>query len=500
MSQWAESALLVLTTRSPIQRLTDDALLDIFAELAVAHEEVDERSVFCIASVCRRWRELIHGSSLFWSYIRLATDEHRNVDLRARYWLNRARERPLVICIELASSWSYENTIDKRAQLVRLAQALRDSTDRWESLSICGHPFYIEIFLQHCSGATHMLTSLRIELGYALASTATSMSHAPKFQNLRHLLAWRFLTSDFGWIETSLPTDRNMDVLRSCPNLTKLRLLYCHVEEVATFLALLQLSALKHFSVSQIRWTHTVSNALMRVFQTCPCLEYIELNRSGFRCQRGDKSPTPTIPLITLPSVTTFDVNGDPSFAPYQRRLLLPNIERLHLQSTTFDVAFHLMSNAGGLTSLFLDNITEQPHTYAYQLFPKLISLNTAISSEFLDAIWAPKLSSLAIARRAGNTVLFRVSPRRLLEGSAPPLAFLHLHYVEIADSDFVWCLERLPCLQGLTLRYCSTSDVALHELATFSSDPTTPILPQLECLKLISNENVTAFGVIAHG
>ncbi|KDQ19680.1 hypothetical protein BOTBODRAFT_62968 [Botryobasidium botryosum FD-172 SS1] len=539
----------------PIQRLTDDALLDIFAELSVERDEdsirVDVKSVVCLAGVCHKWRELVHGYSLLWSYIELDLETQRDVDLRATYWLDRARGRLLTIHIQLDPSRPPENTSDKQIELVRLARALQDSMDRWVSLTLYGHAFYIDIFLWHCSEAMPMLKWLDIDPEFRRSWEGfgdNNKAEVPIFipftsasdHHLCHDIRVDFsgvpkFTPSFGIAIADLtlrldrafnfPVDGILNALRSCPNLINLCLvcrsdigsprstgpiplpklvdlyLQCSYETIPTYVTLLQFSALKLLSIPHIRWSPIVSSGLMRIFQACPFLTSIKLGHSASSgsAQAPNDLPLPTIPLITLPFVTEFHVHGDPCFFPYQRRLALPNVEELRLEVIPFDVALRFVSNTSRLRTLILLKVEEQPHTYtARHSFPALTSLNTSLFSGALDTIHAPKLVFLTIVGSISNSALSPAPVRRLVDRSAPPLISLDLQNVEIPDDDLLWCFERLSRLQSLALHACSTSDIVLHALAIPLPDQNTPLLPRLNRIYFVYNDNITAAGVIA--
>ncbi|KDQ19659.1 hypothetical protein BOTBODRAFT_28228 [Botryobasidium botryosum FD-172 SS1] len=531
----------------PIQRLPDDVLLHILAELLVVrkHDPIslhDTRIIY-LARVCRRWREMVHGYPLFWSHIELDLERYRDVELRARYCLDRARRRPLSISVKVDRfRVDPERMSDAEAQLTRLAQMLREHISRWVSLSLHGHPAYMRIFLQSCGVTAPMLNSVELDSRTYRQTTdfdgdeITDQLIPIPFECTQpgiHFLSTRCpaFTPAFAMAVASLelrllsePTiDRILGVLRSCSSLVKLRLsikaigpwaavpnnpvslpkladLFLECREEHALLASLDLSALEFLRIPKPHWSGGMVSALLRIFQTCPSLASIELGQlwNPWQARNNDTPPPSDIPLIALPCVTEFRVHGDPFFLPYQRRLVLPVVEGLHLEAVPYDVALHLISNTSRLRSLSLSKIEGLPHTYADLSFPALASLETSLSSGFLGAIHVPKLSSLKIKAEMGDFQQTPVSLRQLIERSAPPLTSLHLVEVEISDSDLLWCLERLLHLETLALSKCSTSDAAFHTLAMRSAaDQDEPILPQLKVINLTLRDIVASAGVI---
>ncbi|KDQ19678.1 hypothetical protein BOTBODRAFT_445313 [Botryobasidium botryosum FD-172 SS1] len=463
MNQMSQSdALVVSAAVPPIQRLADDSLLEIFTELLVTRKRdstwVSEAFSVCLASVCRRWRGLVHGCSLFWSYIEPEFGKHRDVDLRAKYWVDRARESPLTIIAQIDQP--SKGMSDKGAQLIRLTEVLRGCMNRWLPLSVHGYTSRVGILLEQCNGVAPMLKVLDIHasnyIDWSLPprgfdsldsvddqDTDDSVLMLVPFTCTHHLqhdirvlsTGCLSFTPSFGMavaylelnLTASFSTDGLVNVLQSCPNLVKLHLakmkwvttpvpllrlvdLYSDCDQAGdAFLASLQLSALEVVHITRANWSGTMASAVMRIFQSCPHLARIVITQD-FSYYQGyyDHPLFLTIPLIILPDATEFHVCGGPPFFPYLRRLILPSISKLRLEAVPYDVALHFISNTSWLESLTLLEIGEQPHDFIHHSFPAPTSLETSLSPNFLGAIYATNLTSLKVTGEQRAELLLR--------------------------------------------------------------------------------------------
>lgn len=130
-----------------IHRLPDEILLDIF----IKHKE-HSRRVHVLSLVCQRWRWIIHGYSPFWSTFCLDL-QSPEVTLRAARRIERAGEGQLSVTVKGKWSSRYRRREgmekDMETSLIGIAHLLQAHLHQLASLSIEGHPRWIECFFQH---------------------------------------------------------------------------------------------------------------------------------------------------------------------------------------------------------------------------------------------------------------------------------------------------------------------------------------------------------------
>ncbi|KDQ11233.1 hypothetical protein BOTBODRAFT_57552 [Botryobasidium botryosum FD-172 SS1] len=534
------------TTEALIHRLTDDALLHIFAkfcELAEWGRYSCGTEVLNLARVCRRWKALIHGCSLFWSRIDLYLFDDCDPSPRVRFWLDRARASPLTIKISAEYGGEY---VGYKLHMTRLARILRECMDRWASLTIQTRPDDANFFLRDCVGVVPMLEELQLDLDSyqdehwddRSISIDIPFCGEPQPKNATCVTSINIprFTSSFGLVIASLtlrltvaplPFDKIVDALRSCPNLAKFHMesrtcelrpwplpstdtislprlvhlyLDCSKQLEGLMLALMRFPALESIHLSSHSdYSPDITDTLVQVFRTCSSLSSIALDGGAYYIDSIGISPTSaTAPHITLPLVSKFYVRSNAINFPLHH-LRLSNVEDLHIESVHFDVAAHFLLNSHRLKSLKLFEIEETPPTNTPHSFPELTSVKTTASLEILDYIHAPQLLSIDISGEYFHyPTKIPLDPfLRLIDRSPPPLRFLRLGSVEFTENYTILCFEGLPFLETLRLGCCSTSDGVLHALGPPSSTQHDLLLPRLTEIDLMYNKNLTPSAII---
>ncbi|KDQ08542.1 hypothetical protein BOTBODRAFT_148643 [Botryobasidium botryosum FD-172 SS1] len=427
-----------------IHRLSDDALLVIFeAYYGILQDHFTLSDTLCLSG-------------------------HR-----AAYWLNLSKQSKLFI--NIYSSFhpirdkTFEEMKAEEARIVQLAQILQPCIDRWNTLSIELDDQDVDLFFQHCSTNNHVPNLKMLDAFFIEGIDYTRP--APRLWNVPYDLppnstvgvsvccSNRIPTfaSTFGWAITSvsvtlkfITTTANslLDVLQSCPNVKKVE-----------FHTLTAIDDLEDHSLD-IPFTESTEPIILRSLRQC---------------------------RILLPSV------GDGN--RLIRRLILPQVEALHVANARFDVAYPVVLSSSQLHDPTLENIYGP--TSQILFLPTLTSLYIRNSTHLLEVLRTPQLADLRLrgSATAPHSILSAEPLRCLAERSPPPpLRTLFLQHVEINDEGFIWCMERLTELESLKLigsTLTNATFLALAKPLQPSSDGPSWILPRLTKIYIWRNKSI---------
>ncbi|KDQ13289.1 hypothetical protein BOTBODRAFT_188568 [Botryobasidium botryosum FD-172 SS1] len=352
-----------------IQRLSDDVLLELFSP---AYVEDARDSIFQIAHVCRRWRQLIHGNPSFWSTIWFSPVCSKD-PTRAAYWLERAGTYPVSVKAVFPSADDGESddqeiggleesgelrghSASEGSRAVRehciseFANVLRHCTDRWHRLEI-EHTNYSDLstFFQRFEGsATPQLKHLTISVGFdgarirpelfvpfehsAGGSVSVTLTECciPTF-SLSFGLAVTSLQLE--WKVGTVTTQEFRNLLQSCPNLETLILKMelgsmrdsvppCSAPHlrlttlsitgcipIHNVLGLIQFPSLQNLQLRLFFWCEAIALSIERVMKSSHSLSRISISSRTSYHPYMHTTPWPNPPTITIfPSIEVLDI------------------------------------------------------------------------------------------------------------------------------------------------------------------------------------------------
>ncbi|KDQ21304.1 hypothetical protein BOTBODRAFT_141576 [Botryobasidium botryosum FD-172 SS1] len=518
-------------TGAVVNRLPAESLLDIF--------KFEPDSFLGFSHVCRQWRELIHGCSLFWATIKICLS-NLELDQQAAYWLERAGNRSLSIIIQ---SKHFRNDPEDDDQLVPLARILRGHMARCEELEIVALPQQIRRFVEACAGDTPLLRQMIVNVPYEYRNEdpldlylplvipfTLPSDHASPPCTIVRFQAWFPMFLSFGAAITELDiegsvtigrTDDLLHMLRSCPNLVKFdlygemkrigesshdalvvlphltNLRTPYIPDVENLLDYLDLPSLQCLDVYEFEWAEVMVDTFWDLFYDCPSLSDISLAYS-IRCAETDP-PDLVEDTLSLPLVTHFKFRGNVVANTLLRRLALPNVQELDLRDVPSDIVHELISFSTQLRRASFRGSMEIIEELPTIILPTLVSLEIARGFEYIDRLHLPQLSSLKLSGTYGlphdpPELFLGTSLSALMGRSAPPLVTLRLEHLDVSDQSLIWCLERLPLLEELYLLNTATTDAVLHAVAYRDGNP---IVPRLTRFKFYSIP-ITPAGVIS--
>ncbi|KDQ21307.1 hypothetical protein BOTBODRAFT_168600 [Botryobasidium botryosum FD-172 SS1] len=489
-----------------MNHLPTDILLEIF--------KFDCESFLRFSHVCCRWRALIHRCSLFWSRIglRLFNPE---LDQQAAYWLERVSSRPLSITIQSKPFRRCAEGNQDDDYLVPLAGILREHMARCEELEINALPEQVRRFMEVCAGDTPLLRRVIIRLPYdyhkdmnykcnirypcdipfTLTTGHPSLPRAyVKFEG------WSPSFSSFGAALTVLEidggytikrSDHLLSMLRSCPNLVKFYLSrdarreigesppaervalpyltdLCinNISDVDELIDWLDVPSLRNLTIWEFAWRGAMLGAFLDLFPTCPSLSNISLSCVLHRLET--ELPHFAGETLSLPAVTHFTFYGNTAASALLSQLVLPNVQELSLQNVPFDVIHQLVSSTTQLREASFEGSMKIVEGLPVITLPTLASLEIIGAIGCVDFLHLPQLASLKFggADHSNPETPLGAPLSTLVERSAPPLATLKLERLNVPDQSLIWCLERLPLLEDLSLRSCAITDAVLHALS----------------------------------
>ncbi|KDQ21317.1 hypothetical protein BOTBODRAFT_25742 [Botryobasidium botryosum FD-172 SS1] len=497
-----------------MNRLPVEILSEIFKS--------DTESHLRCSHVCRRWRELIHRCSLFWSRIELCL-LNPELDQHAAYWLKHAGSQPLSISIQCNLLLGQEDVPQDDDYLVPLALVLRGHMARCEELEIIALPPQIQCFMNVCAVETPLLRRLIIRLPHDCRNDDEGLLfgniwHPPLVvsfalprnpplppRTLVKMDNWypRFLS--FGEAITELEiegrvtiskTDDLLRMFRSCPNLVKcflsgdvmkqigeatplaepvalphltyLRIHY--ISDVENLLDALDLPSLQHLDIWELEWHEVMLGTFWDLFRSCTSLSSISLTYDSY-CSETDL-PDFAGDTLHLPSVTRFTCHGNIIVNALLRQLVLPNVQELKLRNVPSDIVHQLVSSSTQLCTAAFGGTMGTVEDPPIITLPTLSSLEITGTIDYINRLHLPQLSSLML----GHNVMSDDTPQlgtllsTFVERSAPPLVTLKLDHLDVPDQPLIWCLERLPLLEVLSLRTCTTTDAVIHALSSEST------------------------------
>ncbi|KDQ09175.1 hypothetical protein BOTBODRAFT_179192 [Botryobasidium botryosum FD-172 SS1] len=528
-----------VTTRGmAISSLPVEILLEIL--------EYNPASFLGASHVCSLWREAIHRRPLFWAVITLDVPDPE-VDGKAAYWLQRAGGRSLAIKIRERKPGRREMDVADD-YLVPLAKVLRESVDRWEKLSVEAYPGQLQRFFDSCAGHAPTLREITIisplddldpisdagtrylplHIPFTLPTNGTREAHTtvkargcfPVFASFGTSITELSIE---GWTTIGHTGDL-LEMLQSCPNLTKCHLALTgpptrflgrrnsfhhislphladfqtwYIPDPESLLTNLDLPSLRVLGLSNIEWSDTLVVTLGSLLRASPLLAKISLTDENYY----EDSPAPPIlgELHTLNSVTHFTVYGNTIADLLLRRLTLPSVQELSIHDTPFEIVHQLISSSADLRKAFLRRAAVASGVPILPLL-RLTSLRIIDHIEILEYLHLPQLESLVLGDvewpshwppdSIGRSLL------TLIERSAPPLVFLELISIDIPDDILLSCLKQLPHLEELHLCEYPMTDSLVRALSA-PSEPTThyAFLPRLKKFKFyLTNITPNAF------
>ncbi|KDQ19223.1 hypothetical protein BOTBODRAFT_433000 [Botryobasidium botryosum FD-172 SS1] len=306
-----------------IYRLPRELLLEIFLEIygptigARLDWKVKQKVTLDLSQVCRLWRDLIHGSSEFWAFIRLNV-QRPNEDVRAADWIEHTAGRLLCIRVDCQGLFDSFSAKEGEGLFSKVASVLRQCMDRWVWFSIAVHPSFTRILFHHCAGEVPMLKALLIQhlappVGIhtdsesPLAMVPSGSPFYTIFSEPNHLPTF---APSFGSAITHLSVtasppqeaDSLLHALRLCPNLIELNLsrqnmrapqvaapvslphlTQLYAEAAQDLLPFLELPSLQLLSLPKLAWSNSVVDSLIKIIHHCPGLAHIGLDR-GWGC------------------------------------------------------------------------------------------------------------------------------------------------------------------------------------------------------------------------
>lgn len=519
----------------PVQRLSDQILLEIFKE--VWNPQLNAWHV------CRGWRTVICRYSAFWSKLLLDMGK-RGQDLKAACWLGFAAGRKLYVNITGLSRFA---SSDVSMELIELAMVLRGSLGRWRSISIEGaSPVHLKTFFSFCSGNAPLLKSITIEGTTGLFSGLFLPFLIPRHSENNLVMRIDCQIPDvtcFGPAITDLHLnlhnefvlvygDEILDVLRSCPNLVQCDLNFVSGLEVSrsrtepsrvnlprltsftatctwdvvTILFFLDFPSITDLSLENFSWTQSTPRQLWSFFERCASTpKYISLYNDGPDVYGND-----VVSLefhqrqLTLPSVTRFNACGNTFADAFLDALSLPRAESIELSYVGLEVIRSLLTSSGQLRSVCLyfeiEDITN-PHdeTLALISVPSITILSVDNDPRLVSHFHAPNLESLTLSGPFRDESHYHIGPSLLLftqNSSLRHLHFLDLFKLTILDDQFSAVAQHLEYLSELRLRSCQISDNILSQLSV-KSPAGLWVLPRLETIYLARNENVTPMAFV---
>ncbi|KIK61223.1 hypothetical protein GYMLUDRAFT_43299 [Collybiopsis luxurians FD-317 M1] len=127
---------------SPIRRVPAEVLLEIFKELAHLHKTCSPTEyidfLLAISSTCVAWRNLVHSTPEFWSYLCLDMVFHRQIfagdSSWVKQWISRSKSLPLSVEIHLRATMRGT----PKQEVSRTLECILDYRDRIRSIYLLG--------------------------------------------------------------------------------------------------------------------------------------------------------------------------------------------------------------------------------------------------------------------------------------------------------------------------------------------------------------------------
>ncbi|KAL0569045.1 hypothetical protein V5O48_012930 [Marasmius crinis-equi] len=230
----------------PIHRLPLEILTRIFVINCAGVRLMPMPDVFSISQVCRRWREILLSTALFWSDFRVSgtgydlerKEGQAELAPTVRLFLERSKNHPLTLVFLVLS----EDFRREEYKIPEHLSLLVESAERWKDVRVYVEDFVHPIFgllLSSSSGRTR-LSSLQ-----SLGLTGDKYHDIPQpfdiFEHCESLISVRLDTLSSQWLSLRLPwkqlttlhvshIDSSTQVLlllRECPRLRSLTLGAC---------------------------------------------------------------------------------------------------------------------------------------------------------------------------------------------------------------------------------------------------------------------------------
>lgn len=505
-----------------IQSLPSDILLDIFPLC------IDSKSdLLRLSHVCRFWRHSIHNCPTLWTKISLYIPG-RDPEIQAQYWLERARLAPLTIAIHMAPDHARFTGDKEECKIVmsRIAQSLKDTTDRWIELDIgrgvshelaqiffsivrgyasamkrlhvdvaIGGERNLDISLERASGAkaeieasfnpsftpsftpSFALSLVQLRFSFDLPETVWSCANLVELH-----LHGEFRTSRTSHVQW--PSENHLNTL---PHLSHLS--FSYVDEAEALLSSLNLPSLKTFEFTTSSWGPSTSNLLLHTIRRYHTLSTFSI-RSHSRSSLTSVTPHASMSTITLPNIECFTLTEKSSVAhSFLQHVIFPRVHVLDFAFTDFRHVHRLASSSTMLTSLelYAINLASIPLAPNIMIIPTLIDLKISGSPTVIDYLQTPALLTLAFSNVSKNLM---PSLGSFIERSTPPLMCLSLLNVGISDNDLAQIVVNLPELSYIEFHRCPITDAffQLVEMTTSTLSPREPVhppLPNLEAIEL---------------
>ncbi|KDQ17065.1 hypothetical protein BOTBODRAFT_172661 [Botryobasidium botryosum FD-172 SS1] len=449
------------------------------------------------------------------------------------YQLEHAGNTPLYLTILFPYKYGEKPWTKKestQALSVRLANIFRDTMPRWKFLQMRARRTQVQLFVNGCTGPTPNLSRIYIKLRTKPGHRASPPTLSIPFWRPAEVDLGPSVLAGFGSVlpiycdlsvgarvtrlAVQVPVIDLQDfitMLSSCPNLVVLDvtgrkpgatvtgvlgpnmvplshlvdLRMSYIRNPARLLGMLRLEALQSLRVDHCDWTLSMSGVLQNIFQTCRSLTTVDMEESMLS-SRATIDPPVTGEWIVLPSVTHFRMFGDLVIYSLLWRILLPQL--ITATINTYGATSHPAPIVPIVT------------------FPSLSSIwITTPSLEVISLVNAPNLTEFALilgCHYGPPHPHHSALVRNFINTSGPALRKLSLSGIGLGDKDIIWCLQRLPLLEGLDIRDANMSNITLRALGVPPSyeqgDIFDVLLPRLRLASFGRCYHTTAEGFAA--
>ncbi|KDQ17101.1 hypothetical protein BOTBODRAFT_30474 [Botryobasidium botryosum FD-172 SS1] len=529
---------------SPIHHVPPEIFREVFKfSIALDFREIPGGAtlhLIRLSHVCRLWRQVILNCSALWSDICLDLSS-KEPEKQAAHWLEYGGSVPLSIRIENSFQFDEEDMqVDEEGLLLRLADILRGTMDRWTSFSISVWPEQAKLFLENCKGFTSNLVELSTDLINDDSDEPLPLpipfNLPPGFTPTHPISASsRYCIPIYGSLGASItdldvytgPGDVDIEdyvrMLAACPNITKCNIegAYSHVisnpaisrqislphltdlrfsgfRNVDQLINHLRSRALVSLRIFEFEWSTALGVALGTIFRICSQLVVVEIVAADEDHVEALSPPPEGSPV--LPSLSRLQIDAHNSIYSLLRLLSTPHICTLDIGDVPFDSVRGLISFSTQLSSATFRKVRAAPQstTPLFNL-PALSWLTIVDSPRLLDHITAPQLQHFTLNSSNNPDGSTSTSLRDFMARSNPALRTLKFIYLDIGDDDLLWCLGRLPQVEILEVEKCPVSDAVFRALCAPSSVEISdsPLLPRLHHVRFYLNHDMTPSGAI---